>query len=160
MVDEEGDFYSDISNPKVTTNEEVSKTNIVNFDDYKFEEVEMQEIMKEKEGETSEIEIGVKKGDGFLISKIKSSNTEGTAPNVRSERKFLQKTNTKESKPSLEQIELKCNYCLKQFSKRSVLMCHVKEVHEKTGDFACGFCEKRFYRKSSLIVHERKHTGE
>ena len=39
-------------------------------------------------------------------------------------------------------------------------MCHVKEVHEKSGDFACGFCEKRFYRKSVLIDHERKHTGE
>jgi KRAB domain-containing zinc finger protein len=37
---------------------------------------------------------------------------------------------------------------------------HIRDVHEKNGDFVCGFCDKRFFRDCDKVLQERMHTGE
>ena len=51
------------------------------FEDYEFEEVDMKEVVKEKE-ETPVDEVGVKEEDGLLTPKIEPSNAEDMGPNL------------------------------------------------------------------------------
>ena len=60
---------------------------------------------------------------------------------------------------SLLGCENRCKVCLKSFTRRSSLTCHIKDIHEQSGNYACGFCDKKFYKESTKMVHERKHTG-
>ena len=56
--------------------------------------------------------------------------------------------------------EIQCEIGEKTFIKRSSLKCHVRNMHEQSGDFACGFCDKKLFKKSRKINHEKTHTGE
>jgi KRAB domain-containing zinc finger protein len=72
----------------------------------------------------------------------------------------LEETEVEVTENSSLGTENQCHVCLKSFGRRSSLTCHIKDVHEQSGDYACGFCDKKFYKESTKIVHERMHTGK
>lgn len=54
--------------------------------------------------------------------------------------------------------DLKCKYCDKRFTARSILNEHLA-MHEGKKDFVCTVCDKRFCYYRSLKVHMKLHDG-
>uniref|UniRef100_A0A6P7FWG2 Zinc finger protein 227-like n=1 Tax=Diabrotica virgifera virgifera TaxID=50390 RepID=A0A6P7FWG2_DIAVI len=62
-------------------------------------------------------------------------------------------TNSAELKP------FRCEICLKQFSRKNHLSCHMQR-HDLKEMFECEICFKKFIYKYNLTYHMRYHTGE
>lgn len=52
-----------------------------------------------------------------------------------------------------------CNHCIKTFSSKKKLECHVQTVHDKVIRFKCSQCEKGFISSFALKRHNMTHVG-
>jgi len=57
----------------------------------------------------------------------------------------------------VHEVEHKCKYCSKIFHKNSIMLKHIKSVHENPGNIKCDICEVIFSTQSSLNRHQKNH---
>uniref|UniRef100_A0A1I8MIU9 C2H2-type domain-containing protein n=1 Tax=Musca domestica TaxID=7370 RepID=A0A1I8MIU9_MUSDO len=53
-----------------------------------------------------------------------------------------------------------CQFCSKVCNSAGNLKMHVRNIHERTKDFACSYCERTFAKADTRKYHEMTHTGE
>ena len=51
--------------------------------------------------------------------------------------------------------KFQCDFCNKCFRGKSVLVNHVKTVHDKIKNFKCDLCEQTFSQKHCLDRHKK-----
>lgn len=56
-------------------------------------------------------------------------------------------------------VEIYCETCTETFSRKRVMSCHVKDVHEQGRQHGCGFCDKKLFKKAVQVIPEKKYTG-
>ena len=168
--DDEGSIYNLISNVKVTIDERVDLESRKSKE--KTPSIEKDSV----DCHSSHENFNNEESKGHLVPKKEPQEPDDTRNNLQSNglpsgfwdlRLFTDPSkpdNDNEGKsssePGSQKVNKQCELCFKTFSTRSAMICHVRDIHEKSGDFECSYCQKRFHRNSAFIVHLRKHTGE
>ncbi len=98
------------------------------------------------------------KSEPYSSSRRSKASQNGKGVSVESQ--LLEETLASAVEKSLEQMSWTCSVCSQTFTRKSILVNHIKGQHLNQMRYNCTYCEKMFWNPEDLDGHiSAKHTN-